>query len=105
MLKTSAVGTGASRGVGGLSAARFGGLRSRLPGPRAMTYVELAWQEQCEVQVQHRDDRWYPGWLEAYRQDDGVWSGYVRYTTGLAETPIGWFEEGRIQGGALGRDD
>jgi hypothetical protein len=45
---------------------------------------------------------WYPGSLDAYRQDEGVWSGYVEYTTGLAERRLGWVEKGWIRGGALG---
>ena len=31
-----------------------------------------------EVHVQHSDGLWYPGSLEAHRQVEGVWSGYVR---------------------------
>jgi hypothetical protein len=37
--------------------------------------------------------------LEAFiRKRDGQWEGNVRYTTGLAETRIGWLAEDRIRG-------
>ena len=44
--------------------------------------------------MQHRDGRWYPGQLEAYRKVGGISKGYVRYSTGFAETRPGSFEEG-----------
>lgn len=67
-----------------------------------MTYVALDADEHREVRVQLDDGLWVPGWLEAYRQVEGVWSGHVRYTLGVGRTHIGWFEEGRIRGGELG---
>jgi hypothetical protein len=67
-----------------------------------MTYVQLNPDDHREVRVLHRDGVWYPGWLEAYRQVEGVWSAYVRYTIAPSETCLGWFKEGRVRGGALG---
>lgn len=67
-----------------------------------MTYVTLDADEHREVRVQLDDGLWVPGWLEAYRKVEGVWSGFVRYTLGVGKTHIGWFEEGRIRGGKLG---
>ena len=66
------------------------------------TYVGLAPGNYREVQVQHSDGIWYPGLLEAYRNLDDVWEGYVSYSTESGETQLGWFEEDRIKGGALG---
>jgi hypothetical protein len=66
-----------------------------------MTYVQLDPEEHREVRVQHSDGVWYPGYLEAYRQVEGVWEGYVRYTM-PSETRLAWFEEGRIRGGRRG---
>ena len=67
-----------------------------------MTYVQLDPDEQREVQVLHTDGVWYPGFLEAYRQVEGVWSAYLRYPNAPSETYIGWFEEGRVRGTGLG---
>jgi hypothetical protein len=67
-----------------------------------LTYVGLAPWNYREVHVQHSDGLWYPGLLEAYRDVSGVWEGYVSYSTGSGETQLGWFEEHRIKGGALG---
>lgn len=44
-----------------------------------------------------KDGRWVDGWLEAYRKDDDGWRGWVRYTTGLAETRMRWFTEDHIR--------
>ncbi len=62
-----------------------------------MTYVDLRPDNVRPVQVLTHDGRWVDGNLEAYRQRDGVWSGWVRYSTGFAETRVGWFEEERIR--------
>jgi hypothetical protein len=62
-----------------------------------MTYVQLDADDHRPVQVHLDDGLWVPAWLEAYRQVEGVWSGYVRYTTAPSETRLGWFEEGRIR--------
>lgn len=37
------------------------------------------------------DGVWWPGWLEHRRQRDGVWEAWVRYTTGVGQTRVGWF--------------
>lgn len=63
-----------------------------------MTYVELDGHEARPVEVQMDDGIWVPGFLEAYRKVEGVWSGYVRYSLGRDATHLGWFEEGRIRG-------
>jgi hypothetical protein len=62
-----------------------------------MTYLDLPVEQHRLVQVQHDDGRWCEGWLEAYRQVDGVWSGFVRYWTGPGVNYLGWFEEPRIR--------
>jgi hypothetical protein len=38
------------------------------------------------------DGTWWPGALEHRRRRDGRWEGWVRYTTGLGETRLGWFD-------------
>jgi hypothetical protein len=35
--------------------------------------TSIAPDDYRDVQVQHRDDLWYPGTLEAYRKVEGVW--------------------------------
>ena len=62
-----------------------------------MTYVQLDPEEHRPVQVLTDEGRWVDGWLEAQRKVEGVWSGFVRYTTTPSETCLGWFEEGRIR--------
>lgn len=37
------------------------------------------------------DGTWWPGDLEHWRQTDDRWEGWVRYSTGVGETRIGWF--------------
>ena len=59
-------------------------------------YVDLRPDDTRPVEVEWNGS-WYPGELEAYRRVDGVWFGWVRFTTGLAETRLGWFPEGRIR--------
>lgn len=44
------------------------------------------------------DGIWAPGFLEAYRKVEGVWSGFVRYTLGPDATHLGWFEQGGFGG-------
>jgi hypothetical protein len=63
-----------------------------------MTYVQLDGHEARPVEVQLDDGTWAPGFLEAYRKVEGVWSGYVRYSLGPDKTHLAWFEEGRIRG-------
>jgi hypothetical protein len=77
-------------------------LSGRAPMLHAMTYVDLEPDDHREVTVQHSDGLRYPGHLKAYRKVEGVWKGYVRYTTAPSETRLAWFEEGRIRGGGLG---
>jgi hypothetical protein len=45
-----------------------------------------------EVEVLHVDGRWYPGFLEHWRQRDGTWQGYVRYSVAVGQQHIGWFD-------------
>jgi hypothetical protein len=63
-----------------------------------MTYVELGPEGFRPVRVRLADGRWCDGWLEAYRQVEGIWAGYVRYSTQPGENYLGWFEEPRIRG-------
>lgn len=59
-------------------------------------YVDLRPGDTRTVEVEW-DGSWYKGELQAYRRVDGQWSGWVRFTTGLAETRIDWFPEDRIR--------
>lgn len=43
-----------------------------------------------DVEV-HVDDTWWPGTLEHWRQRDDRWEGWVRYSTGIGQTRIGWY--------------
>ena len=54
------------------------------------------------VRVRLDDASWVEGRLELLWDMDGVCWGLVRFTTGPGDTEIGWFEQGRIQRGALG---
>ena len=62
-----------------------------------MTYVDLPPDDYRDVEVQTDDGLWHPGRLQAYRQVEGVWSAFVRYSTGPGENRLGWFEEPRIR--------
>ena len=69
-----------------------------------MTYVDLRPHHTREVQVLVEEETWVVGWLEAYQQLDGVWSGFVRYSRridrsgkSMTETYLGWFTEDRIR--------
>ena len=44
-----------------------------------------------DVEVYANEGRWWPGHLEHWRQVDGRWEAWVRYSTGVGETRIGWF--------------
>ena len=61
-----------------------------------MGNAKLPWQEQRRVWVLLEDGRQVEGWLEAWREDRDGWRGWVRYSTGLAETRVGWFREDRL---------
>lgn len=67
-----------------------------------MTYVDLRPDDIRHVQVRLDDGIWVDGDLEVYRKVEGVWSGQVRYSVGVGQQHIEWFEEGRIRGGGLG---
>ena len=67
-----------------------------------MTYVDLRPDDTRRVQVRLDDGIWVDGELEVYRKVEGVWSGRVRYSLGVGEQHIGWFEEGRIRGAGIG---
>ena len=49
-----------------------------------------------DVEV-HVDEAWWPGQLEHWRQKGGRWEAWVRYSTGLAETRIGWFDADAVR--------
>jgi hypothetical protein len=39
-------------------------------------------------------DRWYDGWLEAYRRGrDGRWVGWVRWSERPGYQHVGWYDE------------
>jgi hypothetical protein len=61
-----------------------------------MTYVDLRPDDVRLVRVLLEDGRRVEGWLEAWREDHDGWRGWVRYSTGLAETRVGWFGADRI---------
>ncbi len=63
-----------------------------------MTYVDLPAEEHRPVQVQLDDGLWCDGYLESYRQVEGVWAGFVRYSPEPGVNHLGWFEEPRIRG-------
>ncbi len=63
-----------------------------------MTYHQLDGHDARPIEVQLDDGIWAPGFLEAYRKVEGVWSGFVRYSLAADQTHLGWFEEGRIRG-------
>lgn len=51
-----------------------------------------------EVEVHANEDRWWPGHLEHWRQrDGGRWEAWVRYSTGVGETRLGWFDAGDVR--------
>jgi hypothetical protein len=54
-----------------------------------MTFVKLPTEDQRLVRVQLEDGREVEGWLKAWRRDRDCWRGWVRYSTGLAETRLG----------------
>lgn len=39
------------------------------------------------------DDTWWSGTLEHWRQRDGRWEGWVRYSTGVGENRLGWYDQ------------
>ena len=69
-----------------------------------MTFRKLPWQEHRPVRVRFEDGRQVDGWLEAWRKDPDGWRGRVRYSTGLAETRLGWFGADRIMREGVGQD-
>ena len=64
-----------------------------------MTFVDLRPGRVRTVQV-FVDDTWWDGDLEAYDRQDGVWSGYVRWSEGVGQTRLGWFTQDQIRGAA-----
>lgn len=44
-----------------------------------------------EVEVLADQGKWWPGTLEHWRQRNGRWEAWVRYSTGVGDTRIGWF--------------
>jgi hypothetical protein len=66
-----------------------------------MSYVDLGTNDFQVVQVRLDNGQWAMGSLEGYRNVDGVWSGYVRYSSG-GQSHVDWMVESRIRGGPLG---
>ena len=61
-----------------------------------MNYRELPWHEHRPVRVLLEDGRQVDGWLEAWRKDPDGWRGWVRHSTGVGETYVGWFGEDQL---------
>ncbi len=61
-----------------------------------MTYIDLRPDDVKLVEVLLDDGRRVEGWLEAWRKDRDGWRGFVRCSTGLAETRLGWFTEAQL---------
>jgi len=60
-------------------------------------YVDLRPDDTRSVEVEW-EGHWYVGELQACRRQAEEWSGWVRFTTGVSETRIGWFPQHRIRG-------
>jgi hypothetical protein len=60
-------------------------------------YLDLHADDVRPLKVRLDDGRWVNGWLEAQRKVCGAWAGWVRYTTGPAETRVDWFFEDRVR--------
>jgi hypothetical protein len=45
-----------------------------------------------EVEVLDDQSKWWPGTVEHWRQRGNRWEAWVRYSTGVGETRIGWFD-------------
>ena len=43
------------------------------------------------------DGTWWPGHVEHWRQVRGQWEAWVRYSTGVGETRIGWFDSDALR--------
>ncbi len=56
----------------------------------AMTTSTCGPHDVTLVPVLLDDGRRVEGWLEVWRKDRDGWRGCVRYSTGLAETRLGW---------------
>ncbi len=66
---------------------------------RGMTYSDQEpMSEGCEVLLE--DARRVEGWLEAWRQEGDGWRGWVRYSTGLGGTRVGWFHRRQLTEGS-----
>lgn len=50
-----------------------------------------------EVEVLADQGRWWPGVVEHWRERGGRREGWVRYSTGVGETRIGWFDAGALR--------
>ena len=44
------------------------------------------------------DGTWVPGLLQATRQVDGTWKGFVRYRERTTAMHFRWFEEEQVRG-------
>ena len=49
-----------------------------------------------EVEV-HVENAWWPGDLEHWRRRGDRWEAWIRYSTGVGETRIGWFDAHEIR--------
>jgi hypothetical protein len=43
------------------------------------------------------DSVWHPGQLEAWREQNGRWRGYVRWTVGVGRRRLGWVDQDRLR--------
>jgi hypothetical protein len=44
-----------------------------------------------------RDERWYDGWLQAWRRGGNDWLAYVRYSVGVGMMHLEWVGAERVQ--------
>lgn len=64
-----------------------------------MTYVDLRPDDVRPVEVLV-EGSWLAGELEAYRRDRETWRGWVRWSTGIGENRLDWFDQRQLRRGA-----
>ncbi len=71
-------------------------LATRVKGSRMelMTYFEERPGKLVQVLI---DDIWHDGTLEAWREPEGHWRGYVCCSVGVGMRHLGWVDEGRLR--------
>lgn len=50
-----------------------------------------------EVEVLAHQGKWWPGTVEHWRDRNGRREAWVRYSTGIGETRIGWFDSDAVR--------